>query len=73
MGSIGDCCDNAVIESSWSRMQVELLDRHRWRTRLEPANAMFDYRPAGTFAGTAPRTGRERQYRRVRTAPSTRS
>jgi transposase InsO family protein len=24
-------------------MQVELLDRQRWRTRLELANAMFDY------------------------------
>ncbi len=24
-------------------MQVELLDRRRWRTRLELANAMFDY------------------------------
>ena len=43
MGSVGDCYDNAVIESFWSRMQVELLDRRRWRTRLELANAMFDY------------------------------
>ena len=43
MGSIGDCYDNAVIESFWSRMQVELLDRQRWRTRLELANAMFDF------------------------------
>ena len=43
MGSVGDCYDNAVIESFWSRMQVELLDRQRWRTRLELANAMFDY------------------------------
>ena len=24
-------------------MQVELLDRQRWRTRLELANANFDY------------------------------
>lgn len=30
MGSVGDCFDNAVIESFWSRMQVELLDRRRW-------------------------------------------
>jgi len=43
MGSIGDCYDNAVIESFWSRMQVELLDRQRWRTRIELANAMFEY------------------------------
>jgi putative transposase len=32
MGSVGDCYDNAVIESFWSRMQVELLDRKRWTT-----------------------------------------
>ena len=43
MGSIGDCFGNAVIESFWSRMQVELLDRRRWRTRVELANAIFEY------------------------------
>jgi putative transposase len=43
MGSIGDCYDNAVIESFWSRMQVELLDRSRWNTRLQLANAIFEY------------------------------
>ena len=29
MGSVGNCYDNAMIESFWSRMQVELLDRQR--------------------------------------------
>jgi transposase InsO family protein len=43
MGSIGDCYDNAMIESFWSRMQVELLDRQPWRTRVELANAIFEY------------------------------
>jgi putative transposase len=43
MGSIGDCYDNAMIESFWSRMQVELLDRQRWLTRVELANAIFEY------------------------------
>jgi transposase InsO family protein len=43
MGSIGDCFDNAVIESFWSRLQVELLDRKRWRTRIELATAIFEY------------------------------
>jgi putative transposase len=43
MGSVGDCYDNAMIEAFWSRMQVELLDRQRWRTRIELANAIFDY------------------------------
>jgi transposase InsO family protein len=43
MGSIGDCYDNAVIESFWGRVQTELLDRRRWRTRIELANALFEY------------------------------
>jgi putative transposase len=32
-----------MIESFWSRMQVELLDRRRWRTRVELVNAIFEY------------------------------
>lgn len=43
MGGVGDCFDNAMIESFWSRMQVELLDRQRWLTRIELANAIFEY------------------------------
>jgi putative transposase len=43
MGSVGDCYDNAMVEAFWSRMQVELLDRHRWRTRVELANAIVEY------------------------------
>jgi transposase InsO family protein len=43
MGSIGDCYDNAVIESFWGRMQTDLLNRQRWRTRIELANAIFEY------------------------------
>ena len=43
MGSVGDCSDNAVIEAFWSRVQVELLDRRRRRTRTELANALFEY------------------------------
>jgi putative transposase len=43
MGSVGDCYDNGMIESFWSRMQVELLDTRRWRTRVEPTNAVFEY------------------------------
>jgi hypothetical protein len=43
MGSVGDCYDNAMIEAFWSRMQVELLDTRRWKTRVEFANAIFEY------------------------------
>jgi putative transposase len=43
MGAVGSCYDNPVIESFWSRMQVELLDRRSWRTRVEQAGAIFEY------------------------------
>jgi hypothetical protein len=43
MGSVGDCHDNSVIESFWSRMQVELLDTKRWKTKIELVNVVFDY------------------------------
>jgi len=26
LGTVGDCCNNALIESSWARMQTELLN-----------------------------------------------
>jgi putative transposase len=43
MGSIGDCYDNGMMESFWGRMQTELLNRRRWKTRIELANAIFEY------------------------------
>jgi transposase InsO family protein len=43
MGSVGDCYDNGMIESFWGRMQTELLNRRRWKTRIELANAIFEY------------------------------
>lgn len=32
-----------MMESFWSSMQIELLDRQKWKTRVELANAIFDY------------------------------
>ncbi|MFD8924341.1 IS3 family transposase [Streptomyces mirabilis] len=43
MGSIGDGVDNAMMESFWARVQVEPLNRRRWRTRLELSTALFEY------------------------------
>jgi putative transposase len=43
MGKVGDAYDNGMMESFWARMQTELLNRKRWRTRLELANAIFEY------------------------------
>ena len=43
MGTVGDCYDNAPMESFWGSMQIELLNRQRWRTQLELAIAIADY------------------------------
>jgi putative transposase len=31
------------VESFWGRMQVELLNRRRWKTRIELASAIHDH------------------------------
>jgi putative transposase len=43
MGTVGDCYDNAPMESFWGSMQIELLNRQRWRTKMELGLAMADY------------------------------
>jgi putative transposase len=43
MGATGSCFDNAMMEAFWARMQVELLDRRRWKTRIELASGIHDY------------------------------
>jgi transposase InsO family protein len=43
LGTVGDPYDNAVVESFWGRMQAGLLNRKRWNTRVELANAIFEY------------------------------
>jgi transposase InsO family protein len=43
MGTVGDCYDNAPMESFWGSMQIELLNRQRWRTNIELAIAIADY------------------------------
>jgi transposase InsO family protein len=42
-GTVGDCYDNAAMESFWARLQVELLNTRRWSTTIELAAAMPDY------------------------------
>ncbi len=43
MGTVGDCFDNAPMESFWGTMQIELPNRKRWMTYVELATAMADY------------------------------
>jgi len=43
MGAVGSCNDNSMIESFSDRMHTEPLNRKASRTRLELANAIFEY------------------------------
>lgn len=43
MGTVGDCYDNAPMESFWGSMQIELLNRQKWRTVIELSLAMANY------------------------------
>jgi putative transposase len=43
MGSVGDCFDNAMMESFFSSLEAEVLDRNRFRTRHEARTAIFSW------------------------------
>jgi putative transposase len=43
MGKVACAYDNALMESFWGSMQIELLDRRYWTTRAELARAMFEW------------------------------
>jgi putative transposase len=43
MGAVGDCFDNAMAESFFASLECELIDRSRWRTRLQARMAVFEY------------------------------
>ncbi|MBB2506306.1 IS3 family transposase [Amycolatopsis echigonensis] len=43
MGTVGDCYDNAMMESFWGTLQLELLDQKQWETRDQLANAIFEW------------------------------
>jgi putative transposase len=43
MGSIGDCFDNALMESFFGTLQLELLDQQTWASRAELASAIFEW------------------------------
>ena len=42
-GAVGSAYDDAMVESSWGRMQVEPSDRKRRKTRVELADAIHDH------------------------------
>ncbi len=43
MGRVASSVDNALIESFWSTMQRELLDRHSWNSRVKLTSVIFEW------------------------------
>lgn len=43
MGKVASAYDNALMESFFGSMQIELLDRRSWTTRAQLASAMFEW------------------------------
>lgn len=43
MGRVASSVDNSMMESFWSTMQRELLDRRAWQTRNQLAAAIFEW------------------------------
>src|SRR5215469_15433265 len=43
MSRKGNCWDNAVAESSFATLKVELVDQSRWSTRTHARNEVFEY------------------------------
>jgi putative transposase len=43
MGTVGDCFDNAMVESFFATLECELLTRHRFRTHAQARAAVFDW------------------------------
>ena len=43
MGSKGDAYDNALMETFFGTLKIELVDRRRWRTRQEIDTALLSY------------------------------
>ncbi len=42
-GLAGKCYDNAMMESFWGTLQLEVLGSRTWKTRAELANAIFEW------------------------------
>ena len=69
----GDAYDNAIIESFFGTLQLELLDQQRWDTRHQLVLAIFDwiecwYNPRGRHSYCDRLSPAEYEYRHT-TAP----
>ena len=77
MGRAGSCLDNAVAESWFASLKVELIDRFRYRTRAEARAAIFAWihhynrRRLHSTIGYLPPVEWERRYALAHPLPST--
>lgn len=72
MGSVVDCFDNAMMESFFSSLEAEVLDRYRFRTRDEARGQIYNpYRRHSSFGYVSPREFERRSNRRRACHPDT--
>ncbi len=77
MGRTGSCLDNAVAESWFASLKVELVDRHHYRTRAEARASIFAWihhynrRRLHSTIGYLPPVEWERHYALAHPLPST--
>jgi putative transposase len=77
MGRTGSCLDNAVAESFFATLKVELVDRCHYRTRAQARASIFRWiawynlRRLHSTNGYLPPLEWEQQYRHVHPLPST--
>ena len=77
MGSVGDCFDNAMMESFFSSLEAEVLDRYHFKTREEARAKIFcwlegwynTHRRHSAIAYLSPREY-ERRFSHKHTRPS---
>ena len=77
MGRTGSCLDNAVAESFFATLKVELVDRYHYRTRAQARASIFRWiawynvRRLHSTNGYLPPLEWEQQHRHVHPLPST--
>jgi putative transposase len=77
MGRTGSCLDNAVAESFFATLKVELVDRCRYRTRAQARASIFRWiawynvRRLHSTNGYLPPLEWERRHRHDHPLPST--
>ena len=73
MGRVGACADNAAMESFFSLLQKNVLNRRRWQTREQLRLAIITWIEKTYHRRTTTRQPRSTHTHRVRDTPTSRS